>query len=76
MKDGYESGSGKGPRQSQRVDRAEQGDLLAEAVTGLFSQQIDLEIPEGPEKEAVGETAPVPEAEPMPDSLWEQKISF
>jgi Flp pilus assembly protein TadD len=76
MNDGYESGSGKGPRRSQKVDRAEQGDLLADAVTGLFSQQASLEIPEGPEKEAVGETAPVPEAGPMPDSLWEQKIAW
>ncbi len=61
MNDGYKNVSGKGPRRSQKVDREEQGDLLAEAVTGLFSQQTDLEIPERPQEEVAGETAPAPE---------------
>jgi Flp pilus assembly protein TadD len=79
MSDGHKNVPGKRSRQSQRVNREEQGDLLAEAVTGLFSQQVELGIPEEPVEEAAEEVSPASEArtgadvEPGPEAGADQE---
>jgi Flp pilus assembly protein TadD len=57
------------------VDREEQGDLLAEAVTGLFSQERETDSPDGDEERASGEvvqprkTGPGPAADPIRETV-------
>lgn len=43
MTEGRDGGKGRGGRGPSRVDREQQGDLLAEAVTGFFSHMRDSE---------------------------------
>ena len=59
-----ESDGGKRPRGRglSRVDREEQGDLLAEAVTGFFSFGRKAESKEDPDADHEGEGSLVPEA--------------
>ncbi|MGD2121341.1 MAG: tetratricopeptide repeat protein [Gemmatimonadota bacterium] len=75
----------------RRVSREEQGDLLADAVTGLFSRVSEDSDPRvvGEELEATGtgsaeqsedtphevEEGPA-SVETIPDSLWEQKMAW
>jgi len=66
MNDGQEQDPKRRFRRGQEVSREEQGDLLADAVTGLFSSQEELVLSEEPAQDPVNEeghtTALEPEA--------------
>lgn len=62
MKDGQERKPGQSSRRIQKVTREEQGDLLADAVTGLFPQEDERGTLEAPGEESGAFEAPAPEA--------------
>ena len=57
MNDDHDPIQGWGPRGVRKVDREEQGDLLAEAVTGFFEPSADVEATGEPEEVNAGEGA-------------------
>lgn len=59
MNERQEGGSPRDPRGGKPADREEQGDLLADAMTGLFSRDESADSP--PE---AAEGTPIPEGEP------------
>lgn len=61
MSDGREGGKRPGGRGLSRVDREEQGDLLAEAVTGFFSRGRDAGSQGESDEDQEGEKSAVPE---------------
>jgi len=63
MNDSNDKGPGKGPRRIQKANREEQGDLLAQAVTGFSFPQADGESPDGAEEETPKEDSPAAEGE-------------
>lgn len=83
-----QSGSGKDPRIPRRVDREEQGELLADAVTGFSggegrdpAPEVEKESPTAessptPSGETLGEEEVADDVETIPESPWEQKMAW
>jgi len=63
MNDSHDNDLGKGPRRIQKANREEQGDLLAQAVTGFSFPQADDESPDGSVEETSKDAALVAETE-------------
>ena len=81
MKNDQEKAKTKGLFGKRKVTPEEQGDLLVNAMTGLFSQQPVEDGSHDREEETSGENPEresdsKEDAEPIPDSPWERKMAW